>query len=493
MIKGLFYSEFDNVAGPVILFQAPDNVLSNEVFDSVSGYIIIDKALCGKIITVRAQQMKIVGYPVCIEDDKYHRNALLFNIGFVFDEHVETAPYRPILRKLGALVEGMEKESGFLYNSDKKELLGTILPQILRDLTLHGECTIPVDTANIVNLKLFPTLQDPAPVFEYQVPVAIRDLRALLENSVLRLELTLLISRTTAEWDLALQQIVPFIDGVRYMKRISLEADVEIAIVKKCVRQLLYYGCVTLIDIFLHSNIYANTPKIAMIANDPKLQAECAVYISKSGHAPPSFARIFALYCSVQPSLRMSDFCVVYSESLALIDVRRFITFGLIHGFLRRVHRYPICIDRNLPGSSPQQQQQTQQASQQTQQQQGGQQIGQQIGQQKGRPYALSSNSPSMSGMNPISTAPSPAQPVGVSNGGVNGNGANGASNGGNVTSMSSSKRAFANKANQLEKDVLRMMDGGHHTDEICSKFLLRYTDIESTIQMTPNCFAVHK
>ncbi|KAG2775519.1 hypothetical protein JG687_00002920 [Phytophthora cactorum] len=473
MIKGLFYSEFDNVAGPVILFQAPENVLSNEVFDSVSGYIIIDKALCGKIITVRAQQMKIVGYPVCIEDDKYHRNALLFNIGFVFDELVETAPYRPILRKLGALVEGMEKESGFLYNANKKELLGTILPQILRDLTLHGECTIPVDTANIVNLKLFPTLQDPASVFEYQVPVAIRDLRALLENS--------------AEWDLALQQIVPFIDGVRYVKRISLEADVEIAIVKKCVRQLLYYGCVTLIDIFLHSNIYANTPKISVLANDPKLQAECAVYISKSGHAPPSFARIFALYCSVQPSLRMSDFCVVYSESLALIDVRRFITFGLIHGFLRRVHRYPICIDRTLPGSSPPQQQQSQQPQQQTQQQQGGQ--------QKGRPYALSTNSPSLSGMNPISAAPSSTQPGGVgANGGVNGNGA-GASNGagGNVASLTSSKRALVSKANQLEKDVLRMMDGGHHTDEICSKFLLRYTDVESTIQMTPNCFAVHK
>lgn len=85
--------------------------------------------------------------------------------------------------QLGALVEGMEKESGFLYDPDKKELLGTILPQILRDLTLHGECTIPVDTTNIINLKLFPTLQDPAAVFEYQVPVAIRDLRALLENS----------------------------------------------------------------------------------------------------------------------------------------------------------------------------------------------------------------------------------------------------------------------------------------------------------------------
>lgn len=127
--------------------------------------------------------MKIVGYPVCISDDKYHRNALLFNIGFVFDEHVETGPYRPILRKLGGLVESMEKESGFLYNADKKALLGAILPQILRDLTLHGECTIPVDTANIINLKLFPKLLDPSPVFDYQVPVAIRDLRSLLENS----------------------------------------------------------------------------------------------------------------------------------------------------------------------------------------------------------------------------------------------------------------------------------------------------------------------
>ncbi|KAG2531510.1 hypothetical protein BBO99_00000151 [Phytophthora kernoviae] len=424
MIKGLFYSEFDNVAGPVILFQAPENVLSNEVFDSVSGYIIIDKALCGKIITVRAQQMKIVGYPVCIEDDKYHRNALLFNIGFVFDELVETAPYRPILRKLGALVESMEKESGFLYNPDKKELLGTILPQVLRDLTLH------------------------------------------------------------AEWDLALQQIVPFIDGVRYVKRISLEADVEIAIVKKCVRQLLYYGCVTLIDIFLHSNIYANTPKIAVLANNPKLQAECAVYIAKSGQAPPSFARIFALYCSVQPSLRMSDFCVVYAESLALIDVRRFITFGLIHGFLRRVHRYPICIDRSLSGSSPPQQQQ-QQAQQQQQ--------GQQGGQQKNRPYALSSNSPLMAAM---TAAPQPIQAGGGAGGAPNGGGGNngvGGPNGAGGVSLGPSKRGMIAKANQLEKDVLRMMDGGHHTDEICSKFLLRYTDVETTIQMTPNCFAVHK
>lgn len=85
--------------------------------------------------------------------------------------------------QLGALMESMEKESGFLHKSESKALLEHILPQILHDLTLNGECTIPVDTANIINLKLFPKLQDPSQVFDYQVPVAIRDLRLLLENS----------------------------------------------------------------------------------------------------------------------------------------------------------------------------------------------------------------------------------------------------------------------------------------------------------------------
>lgn len=264
---------------------------------------------------------------------------------------------------------------------------------------------------------------------------------------------------------------MPFIDGVRYVRRISLEADVEVAIVKKCVRQLLYYGCVTMIDIFLHSNIYATTPAIGTIASDPKMQAECAMYITKSGKEPPSFAKIFALYCSVQPSLRMSDFCVVYAESLTHIDVRRFITFGLIHGFLRRVHRYPVFIDRSssAPPSLPL---------------------------QPSRSYQLPTNSPSMTGLNPVMGVP-PSTQVGSAerNGGGNGNagGGNGMLSGSGSSGNMSSKRSLAAKAGQLEKDILRMMDGEHHTDEICTKFLIRYADVESTIQMNANCFAVHK
>ncbi|RHY34278.1 hypothetical protein DYB32_001039 [Aphanomyces invadans] len=269
------------------------------------------------------QDIKIVGYPVCIEDDKYHRNALLFNIGFVFDKDADAAPYKPILRKLGALMESMEKEMGFLSKESTKATLSTILPSILHDLTMYGESTTTIDPANIINLKVFQKLPPPPDVFEHQVPVAIRDLHDLLKNSV--------------EWDLALQKIVPHIDGVNYVKRIAIAAEVDVAIgtnphrelaeppfmlhdffvVKNCIRQLLYYGCITMIDIFMHSNIYATTSAVHSLVNDLVLQVR---FSTRDGFE--------------------------HHKLLAHIDVRRLITFGLIHGILRRIHRYPVIIDR---------------------------------------------------------------------------------------------------------------------------------------------------
>jgi nitrogen permease regulator 2-like protein len=70
MLKGVFYSEFDNIAGPKILYQCPENCLAPDQFDGVSDYIITGKQLCGKLITVAAFGLKIMGYPLCIADEK---------------------------------------------------------------------------------------------------------------------------------------------------------------------------------------------------------------------------------------------------------------------------------------------------------------------------------------------------------------------------------------------------------------------------------------
>ncbi|ETW06726.1 hypothetical protein, variant 1 [Aphanomyces invadans] len=425
MIQGVFYSEFDNIAGPQIVYQAPQNALSNEVFDSVSGYIIIDKALCGKIITVCPQDIKIVGYPVCIEDDKYHRNALLFNIGFVFDKDADAAPYKPILRKLGALMESMEKEMGFLSKESTKATLSTILPSILHDLTMYGESTTTIDPANIINLKVFQKLPPPPDVFEHQVPVAIRDLHDLLKNSV--------------EWDLALQKIVPHIDGVNYVKRIAIAAEVDVAIVKNCMRQLLFYGCITMIDIFMHSNIYATTSAVHSLVNDLVLQQECIAYIGYANEPAPSFSAVFSLYCALQPNTPVAHVWKSHHKLLAHIDVRRLITFGLIHGILRRIHRYPVIIDR------------------------------------------LSSRPPQM-----LSSSPSTVSLQSAT-----------LTNGSNAV-MAIRKAATPHHGNNGARSPLidreavkKMMDGEHHTDEICCVHMIRYSDLERLLEGESCCYVL--
>ena len=80
MLKAILYSEFDNVTGPKLVYQHPPRFLSDAVFDSISDYLITTQELCGSIIRVRASGRQVLSYPLRIEDDKYDRNALLFNV-----------------------------------------------------------------------------------------------------------------------------------------------------------------------------------------------------------------------------------------------------------------------------------------------------------------------------------------------------------------------------------------------------------------------------
>lgn len=52
--------------------------------------------------------VKIVGFPVCIESNKYERNKLLFNLAFAFDPDVDTGPYEPVCRKLAHYIRELE-------------------------------------------------------------------------------------------------------------------------------------------------------------------------------------------------------------------------------------------------------------------------------------------------------------------------------------------------------------------------------------------------
>jgi len=265
-------------------------------------------------------------------------------------------------------MRSLEEQTRFL--SDDTSLPGTgkvysLCETLMGDLNNYAECMIPIDEVNTLNIKLFPTLPNPAPIKAWHVPLFTVRIESLMDEN----------------WDLTMQRVIPFINGVNSVKKIALLADADLKLTKSCVRHLLYYGCILLLDIFSFNAIYAPTAELtSMIASDLEMQAECAKYVNTafeparqdngigSLNAPDSFKSSIAattsleddfwplnangdmvdgvgivqLFANLRQGLTVRDWYMANSSMLANIDLRRFITFGVIKGFLYRIHRYAI-------------------------------------------------------------------------------------------------------------------------------------------------------
>ncbi|KAJ1344054.1 hypothetical protein BSLG_001194 [Batrachochytrium salamandrivorans] len=331
MIDGQSFAEGLNNVGGYSLFSAAAATTSNPHllldFDAISDYIIPKSDLCNKIVTLSATPpYKIVGHPVLIEHPKYERNAMLFNLCFVFDSTANTACYEQIVTKMARVLRSLEVESEFLSNPATKASVLNIIEQLLEDLNSYNECQIPINDANTINLKLFPHYPQPPPVFDYQVPVSMLDLESIMDK----------------HWDLTMRRVIPFVNGIHSVRRISDLADVNIMLVRLAVQHLLYYGCVRLIDIFQFSNIYSVTAIIATLVTSEEAQNDCIQFVRKPNAPLPAFGGIFSLYCSLKGGLTLSDWIHDNPKVISCIDVRRFIVYGLLKGFVYRVHKYPI-------------------------------------------------------------------------------------------------------------------------------------------------------
>ena len=154
-------------------------------------------------------------------------------------------------------------------------------------------------------------------------------------------------------WDLTMQKIVPYIDGINSIRRISELADADYTLTKKAISHLLYYGCLTLVDIFTFSAIYAVTADIMSLVSDAQMQDECINYIRASDSARIAFVDVFQLYCSLIQGVPLKKWCQDNFAKLRGIDVRRFIGFGVVKGIVYRVHKYPLMLNHvnDLPPS----------------------------------------------------------------------------------------------------------------------------------------------
>ncbi|KAF2115126.1 nitrogen permease regulator 2-domain-containing protein [Lophiotrema nucula] len=403
-IKAIFFTRFHHEKGSRVLHQVPEGSITPSTspaalsqplfaFDSITTYLIPTQQFCDRLLTFCVNHYRIIGYPVCIREGKYSRNEFIFNFAIVVEEGVaDWVAYGEVVRKLGRLLRGLEEQAGFLsreevgvwedegWQREGGRLLSgggskvyALCEMILEDLNNYAECMIPIDESNTINLKLFPTHSPPPPIHAHHVPLLTISLHSLT---------------SPLSSDLTLTRIIPFINGIHSVSHIAQLADTDLSLTRKAIQHLVYYNCVVLLDIFSFGAVYAPTAEIGGYITDQAVQEECARYVrvprmrfgsgvrmgsestpsqsrdrgrgsslssepsdtainepaypSSNADATPTLETLITLYTSLRQGVTLRTFVLENLSLLHGIDIRRFVTFGVIKGFLYRVHKYPV-------------------------------------------------------------------------------------------------------------------------------------------------------
>ena len=133
-LKSIIYCEFDTLLGPQIAYQFPNEFITKEQMDSIAPYIITKPVFQGHLISLKAFSFTFMGFPVVIEGKQYSRNALFFNVVFVFNGSDDAQEYEPVVKKLANYLMILEKEGSYLSSEETKSNMPDVLKKIFEDL-----------------------------------------------------------------------------------------------------------------------------------------------------------------------------------------------------------------------------------------------------------------------------------------------------------------------------------------------------------------------
>jgi len=128
------FCEFDAHRGPQIKYQHPADFIKKEEMDNIAPYIITKPTFERHLISMKAFGYSFVGYPIVITNKKYARNALIFNVVFVFDETDDVHEFEPVVTKLAGYMKTLELESAYISEKDTEQNIPAILKKIHYDL-----------------------------------------------------------------------------------------------------------------------------------------------------------------------------------------------------------------------------------------------------------------------------------------------------------------------------------------------------------------------
>jgi hypothetical protein len=406
MLKSIFYARFHPLRGPDILHQHPPGSISTRSsasasgvglasssiasssgegfsllpFSSISAHVIPPHELSNRSLEICARGFRVLGWPVSLEGEGYERNRFVFNVGFVVEEEdaggdKDGECWGVVVAKMAGFMRGLEVEGeGGVLRSEEREsdewvarggeeereregLVGRVLREVFEQLNRYAECCVWVSETQVLNLRLERKRRD------------IVGQETVLQRGKLKVrawDVPLLVRALPEQegwtWDLVLEKVQPFVDGVNHVKKIARLADVDLKLVRKAVMELVLHERVILLDVFHFQAVYVLTGDFTLFVGNLEVIDECREYVaidSKDGMfasvldkqtiedsaGTPDRATILELYSILKPGLCVADFCLAHQNQLANIDVRRLITFGVIKGFLKRMHKYALALD----------------------------------------------------------------------------------------------------------------------------------------------------
>jgi hypothetical protein len=365
MLKAIFYARFHPERGPSIIHQHPKSAIvstrssDQNLFDfsSISSYIIPPYELCDQSLSICVNGCRVLGFPISLQDEKYERNRFTFNVCFVLEDTADPNAWARIVSKTAAFFRELEDTDGLLqleeqleglrwageeaYPAEKVGVINGLLKLIFTELNIYGEACVRLSDLHVLNLQLAnqQRLSQPT-VKSWDVPLLVRSIA----------------DDTTWTWDLTLQRIHAHINGVNHVQAIGALADVELKLVKRATEELVQLDRVILLDIFHFQAVYALTGDFAWFIEDETMQRECWNYVAKPDRkdltASGADHRLVGIYRHFGPGTSVSDLFTTRQADLAGIDVRRLVTFAIIKGFLRRIHKYTLSTANQVTSAS---------------------------------------------------------------------------------------------------------------------------------------------
>eukprot|EP00927_Polykrikos_kofoidii_P016902 TRINITY_DN17674_c0_g1_i1.p1 TRINITY_DN17674_c0_g1~~TRINITY_DN17674_c0_g1_i1.p1 ORF type:complete len:435 (+),score=72.68 TRINITY_DN17674_c0_g1_i1:168-1472(+) len=350
-LRAILLVIFDQKKGPIISCSDPPGAVG-DFFNALHPYLVPESYATGRVLSVVLDDNVILGAPIFIDDPSYDRNCFSFNVCVVINSQVDSAPHRDLAQNLATAFHTLEVELKLLSNLHSQEKVAwvqSMLEELREQLNTSEECFVRVGRSHCISFRVRRRSMalDPEPLrFSSKLPLPLVDLIDALWCPSPEAKNYSDFAHLPYEPDPVLLHLASFIDGVRTVQEIIEASGVDQERVFLCLRHLMHFRFVAAIDPIREESKYCLTPAFHRAFEKQEVITEVVPYVTEgqsTNHTELVVEVVQALFARIDGWRQtLGEFRKIHHAEFEEHNIswRRFITFGLLHGFLEPIDVY---------------------------------------------------------------------------------------------------------------------------------------------------------